>query len=123
MDCRGSQRLILLWANHNYNNARSYWRIASSGILRRGALVKIGDSEELSASFIRVTRIGGLGITLAVTSNRRTVGIVRLRTKVHGACSVSEHLSEAFLCGLWTNTEGSSQGIRCRWIVDKHGGQ
>jgi hypothetical protein len=29
-------------------------------------------SEELSASFIRVTRIGKLGTTLAVTSNRRT---------------------------------------------------
>jgi hypothetical protein len=29
-------------------------------------------SEELSASFIRVTRIGELGTTLAVTSNRRT---------------------------------------------------
>jgi hypothetical protein len=28
-------------------------------------------SEELSASFIRVTRIGELGTTLAVTSNRR----------------------------------------------------
>jgi hypothetical protein len=30
-------------------------------------------SEELSASFIRVTRIGELGTTLAVTSNRRTL--------------------------------------------------
>jgi hypothetical protein len=28
--------------------------------------------EELSASIIRVTRIGGQGRTLAVTSNRRT---------------------------------------------------
>jgi hypothetical protein len=32
---------------------------------------KIEVSEELSASFIRVTRIGELGTTLAVTSNRR----------------------------------------------------
>jgi hypothetical protein len=30
-------------------------------------------SEELSASFIRVTRIGELGTTLAVTSNRYTL--------------------------------------------------
>jgi hypothetical protein len=30
-------------------------------------------SEEFSASFIRVTRIGELGTTLAVTSNRRTL--------------------------------------------------
>jgi hypothetical protein len=38
-------------------------------MLRRVAIVKTGVSEELSASIIRVTRIGKLG-TLAVTSNR-----------------------------------------------------
>jgi hypothetical protein len=37
------------------------------------ALVRTDISEELSASFIRVTRIGELGTTLAVTSNRRTL--------------------------------------------------
>jgi hypothetical protein len=42
-----------------------------SGMLRRVALVRTDVSEELSASIIRVTRIGELGITLAVTSNRR----------------------------------------------------
>jgi hypothetical protein len=42
----------------------------SSGMLRRMALVGIDVSEEPSASFIRVTRIGELGTTLAVTSNR-----------------------------------------------------
>jgi hypothetical protein len=46
--------------------------MASSGMLRRLALVRTDISEELSASFIRVTRIGELGTTLAVTSNRRT---------------------------------------------------
>jgi hypothetical protein len=35
------------------------------------ALVRTEVSGELSASFIRVTRISGLGTTLAVTSNRR----------------------------------------------------
>jgi hypothetical protein len=40
----------------------------SSGMLRRVALVRIDVSEELSASFIRVTGIGELGTTLAVTS-------------------------------------------------------
>jgi hypothetical protein len=40
---------------------------------RRVALVGNDVSEELSASFIRVTRIGELGTTLAVTSNRRTL--------------------------------------------------
>jgi hypothetical protein len=47
--------------------------MVSSGMLRRVALVRTDDSEELSASFIRVTRIGELGTTLAVTSNRRTL--------------------------------------------------
>jgi hypothetical protein len=38
-------------------------------MLRRLALVRTEVSEELSASFIRVTRIDELGTTLAVTSN------------------------------------------------------
>jgi hypothetical protein len=46
--------------------------MVSSGILRRVALLRNHVSEELSASFIRVARIGELGRTLAVTSNRRT---------------------------------------------------
>jgi hypothetical protein len=47
--------------------------MASSGMLRRVALVRTDASEELSANFIRVTRVGELGKTLAVTSNRRTL--------------------------------------------------
>jgi hypothetical protein len=46
--------------------------MASSGMLRRVVLVRTDVSEEISASFIRVTRIGELRTTLAVTSNRRT---------------------------------------------------
>jgi hypothetical protein len=46
-------------------------RMVSSGMLRRVALVRTEVSEELSASFIRAIRIGELGTTLAVTSNRR----------------------------------------------------
>jgi hypothetical protein len=45
----------------------------SSGMLLRVALVRTDILEELSASFIRVTTIGVLGKTLAVTSNRRTL--------------------------------------------------
>jgi hypothetical protein len=44
---------------------------------RRVALVRTDVSEELNASFIRVTRIGELGTTRAVTSNRRTLQIYR----------------------------------------------
>jgi hypothetical protein len=40
-----------------------------SGMLRRVALVRTDVSEELRASFSRVTRIGEVGTTLAVTSN------------------------------------------------------
>jgi hypothetical protein len=47
--------------------------MASSGMLRRVALVRTDVSEELSASIIRVTRIGALGTTLAVTSNQNLV--------------------------------------------------
>jgi hypothetical protein len=42
-------------------------------MLRHVALVRTSVSKEPGASFIRVTRIGELGITLAVTSNRRTL--------------------------------------------------
>jgi hypothetical protein len=42
-------------------------------MLRCVTLVRTDGSEELRASFIRVTRIGELGTTLAVTSNRRSV--------------------------------------------------
>jgi hypothetical protein len=44
-----------------------------SRMLRPVALVRTDVSEELSASFIRVTGIGELGTMLAVTSNRRTL--------------------------------------------------
>jgi hypothetical protein len=41
-------------------------------MFRHVALVRTDVSEEPGASFIKVTRIGKLGTTLAVTSNRRT---------------------------------------------------
>jgi 3'-phosphoadenosine 5'-phosphosulfate sulfotransferase len=53
------------------------WKMASSGMSRRVALVRTDVSEELSTSFIRVTRIGELETTLALTSNRRTLVFIR----------------------------------------------
>jgi hypothetical protein len=47
--------------------------MASSGFLRRVALVRTDVSKELSSSFIRVTRLCELATTLTVTSNRRTL--------------------------------------------------
>jgi hypothetical protein len=48
------------------------------------ALVRTDVSEELSSSFIKVTRIGELGTTLAVTRNRST-----LQTAVASYCQSS----------------------------------
>jgi hypothetical protein len=45
-------------------------------MLRRAPVVRI-DSDEHSSSIIRLTRIGELGTTLAVTSNRITLRSVQ----------------------------------------------
>jgi hypothetical protein len=47
-------------------------------MLLRGTLVRTDVPEELSTSFIRVTRIGELG-TIAATSTRRTVFLRSVR--------------------------------------------
>jgi hypothetical protein len=55
----------------------------SIGMLRRVVLVKTDTSEEVITFIIRVTRIGEVGTTLAVTSNRRTL---RRNTYFFAAC-------------------------------------
>jgi hypothetical protein len=51
-------------------------------MLRRVALIRTDVSAELSASLIRVTRIGELGKTLTVASNRRSVRRLLIRASV-----------------------------------------
>jgi hypothetical protein len=57
-------------------------------MLRRKALVRTDVSEELIASFIRVTRVGELGTTPPVTINRRTLLV---QCKIHD-CDYEEFL-------------------------------
>jgi enoyl-[acyl-carrier-protein] reductase (NADH) len=74
--------------------------MASSGMLRRVAFVRAHVSEELSASFIRATRIGELGATLAVTNNRRTLRrnvrrlLVTANVRVRLKCDINFTLQE-----------------------------
>jgi hypothetical protein len=49
-------------------------------MLRRVDLVRTDVSEELSASIIRVTRIGELGTTLAITTFPRNVDSFKTHT-------------------------------------------
>jgi hypothetical protein len=60
--------------------------MVSSGMLRRVAIVRTDVSEELSTSFIRVTRIGELGKTLAITRNRST-----MRSNISQRASVASY--------------------------------
>jgi hypothetical protein len=52
------------------------------------ALIGTDVSEELSTSFIRVTRVGELGTTLAVTSNWRTLVFLRIMRRLLVTASV-----------------------------------
>jgi hypothetical protein len=69
--------------------------MVSSGMLRHVALETTDVSEELSAPFIRVTRISELGITLALTSNRRTL---RRNTTSLGISSQPESVASYSYC-------------------------
>jgi hypothetical protein len=84
-------------------------------MLRRVALIRTDVSEELSASIIRVTRIGELG-TLAVTNKRRT-----LRRNTKSPILVTLMMEE--LSSSDTSVLIRSFGYRIqspkRWVVNK----
>jgi hypothetical protein len=56
-------------------NMQTSIRMPSSGKLYRITLVRTDVSEERINSIIRVTRIGAIGTTLAMTSNRSSLMI------------------------------------------------
>jgi hypothetical protein len=68
--------------------------MSSTGMLRRVALVRTDVSEELIASIIRVTRIGELGTTLAITSNRASVLTRATRRNIPGDAILHSHRRE-----------------------------
>jgi hypothetical protein len=72
-------------------------------MLRRVALVRTDVSEELSASFIRVTRIRELGTTLAVTSNRRSVRQLLVTASVVLSSPILVTLMKEALCSSETS--------------------
>jgi hypothetical protein len=84
--------------------------MASSGMLRRVARVRTDVSEELSASFIRVTRIGELETTLAVATNRRTLHIPE-DVIVHSKYSSQECVP--LMSGLHVATLAFELMVRC----------
>jgi hypothetical protein len=85
------------------------------------ALVGTDILEELSASFVRVTRIGELGTTLAVTGNRR---MLRRNTKLVLTRATQRNIPEdAILHGenLKSYTEAQQfQNLMMAGVCSKH---
>jgi hypothetical protein len=81
----------------------------SSGMLRSDALVRTDVSEKPSASIIRVTKIGELGRTLAVTNGRPTL---RRKYQVTGF-GVVDWISLAQDRYWWRALVNSVMNLRC----------
>jgi hypothetical protein len=72
------------------------------------ALVRTDVSEGRSTSIIRLTRIGELGTTLAVTSNRRTLG---RNTKSSWMLLTANVPSSPILVSLMMKAQSSSENV------------
>jgi hypothetical protein len=71
--------------------------MASSGRLRRVDLVGTDVSEELSVSFIKMTKIGELGTTLDITSNSCSVRRLLIKASVVASSPILVILMEEAL--------------------------
>jgi hypothetical protein len=97
--------------------------MASSGMLRHVVLLRTDASEERSSSFIRVMRIGELGTTLAVTSNRRMLqrnDLVFLRSVLRLLVTVSVVPSSPILITLMKETLSSSETLVLSRATRRH---
>jgi hypothetical protein len=85
--------------------------MASYGMLRRVALVRTYVSEEIIASFIMVTRIGVIGTTQAVTSNRRALRRLLVTASVVPSSSILVSLMKEALNS--SKTSVLTRATRC----------
>jgi hypothetical protein len=85
--------------------------MVSSGMLRRVTLLITDVSEEPNVSFIRVTRIGELGTTLAVTSNGRTLRRLIVTASVVPSSSILVTLMREALSSSETSVLKKPHGV------------
>jgi hypothetical protein len=87
--------------------------MVSSGMLRRVVLVRTDVSEEPSASFIRVTRIGELGTTQAASSNRHAAKKYQVRKEARMEFRIVDTV--------WLGRGGEDSSLVFKWSETKRG--